>query len=155
MFQDQTSSDLNLLEKENSYKEVDGIGNKKRRRNSTSNVNPTESSFVCKICERTFASKQHFKSHTTQVHATITRPFACTKCDKRYSSKSSLQSHFDFVHIKLAIFTCEICDKSFGYQKDLKSHIDFVHLKFCLLYTSPSPRDGLLSRMPSSAWKKK
>ena len=25
----------------------------------------------------------------------------------------------------------------------------FIH--FCLLYTSPSPRDGLLSRMPSSA----
>ena len=25
------------------------------------------------------------------------------------------------------------------------------HRKFCLLYTSPSPRDGLLSRMPSSA----
>ena len=24
-------------------------------------------------------------------------------------------------------------------------------LAFCLLYTSPSPRDGLLSRMPSSA----
>ena len=24
-------------------------------------------------------------------------------------------------------------------------------LRFCLLYTSPSPRDGLLSRMPSSA----
>ena len=24
-------------------------------------------------------------------------------------------------------------------------------LKLCLLYTSPSPRDGLLSRMPSSA----
>ena len=25
------------------------------------------------------------------------------------------------------------------------------YLKACLLYTSPSPRDGLLSRMPSSA----
>ena len=25
------------------------------------------------------------------------------------------------------------------------------HSKVCLLYTSPSPRDGLLSRMPSSA----
>ena len=24
-------------------------------------------------------------------------------------------------------------------------------ISFCLLYTSPSPRDGLLSRMPSSA----
>ena len=27
----------------------------------------------------------------------------------------------------------------------------FAQLKDCLLYTSPSPRDGLLSRMPSSA----
>ena len=26
-----------------------------------------------------------------------------------------------------------------------------LHACFCLLYTSPSPRDGLLSRMPSSA----
>ena len=28
---------------------------------------------------------------------------------------------------------------------------DAAHYKGCLLYTSPSPRDGLLSRMPSSA----
>ena len=28
---------------------------------------------------------------------------------------------------------------------------DLVHKMSCLLYTSPSPRDGLLSRMPSSA----
>ena len=26
-----------------------------------------------------------------------------------------------------------------------------IHYNSCLLYTSPSPRDGLLSRMPSSA----
>ena len=29
-------------------------------------------------------------------------------------------------------------------------HID-IDNRGCLLYTSPSPRDGLLSRMPSSA----
>ena len=28
---------------------------------------------------------------------------------------------------------------------------DVPDVKGCLLYTSPSPRDGLLSRMPSSA----
>ena len=28
---------------------------------------------------------------------------------------------------------------------------DSIDVKACLLYTSPSPRDGLLSRMPSSA----
>ena len=27
----------------------------------------------------------------------------------------------------------------------------FMHTVFCLLYTSPSPRDATLSRMPSSA----
>ena len=27
----------------------------------------------------------------------------------------------------------------------------YTDIKHCLLYTSPSPRDGLLSRMPSSA----
>ena len=31
-------------------------------------------------------------------------------------------------------------------------NLDYRELAFyCLLYTSPSPRDGLLSRMPSSA----
>ena len=29
--------------------------------------------------------------------------------------------------------------------------VDEIANRFCLLYTSPSPRDGLLSRMPSSA----
>ena len=29
--------------------------------------------------------------------------------------------------------------------------IDYGMTEACLLYTSPSPRDGLLSRMPSSA----
>ena len=39
---------------------------------------------------------------------------------------------------------CVITDKS------IKSEVK-RRTKACLLYTSPSPRDGLLSRMPSSA----
>ena len=34
-------------------------------------------------------------------------------------------------------------------HSDHSGHDD--HAEGCLLYTSPSPRDGLLSRMPSSA----
>ena len=34
---------------------------------------------------------------------------------------------------------------------DLMNLAGFCRNCFCLLYTSPSPRDGLLSRMPSSA----
>ena len=37
-------------------------------------------------------------------------------------------------------------------SNDLKHLIKITgHIKDCLLYTSPSPRDTLLSRMPSSA----
>ena len=34
--------------------------------------------------------------------------------------------------------------------REYQHHDDVRHID-CLLYTSPSPRDGLLSRMPSSA----
>ena len=54
----------------------------------------------------------------------------------------------------------KICDDDplFAADAGIKSAFDNVRLqalttlfKYCLLYTSPSPRDGLLSRMPSSA----
>ena len=37
------------------------------------------------------------------------------------------------------------------YTAKLKTALQMMYLYACLLYTSPSPRDGLLSRMPSSA----
>ena len=36
-------------------------------------------------------------------------------------------------------------------RKKTSMPVIFLTSKDCLLYTSPSPRDGLLSRMPSSA----
>ena len=42
----------------------------------------------------------------------------------------------------------KVTDNVDEFFKNLDVVIEFG---FCLLYTSPSPRDGLLSRMPSSA----
>ena len=36
-------------------------------------------------------------------------------------------------------------------ESDVTIHRMCLQSRDCLLYTSPSPRDGLLSRMPSSA----
>ena len=33
----------------------------------------------------------------------------------------------------------------------IPDEVKYGHTRFCLLYTSPSPRDATLSRMPSSA----
>ena len=46
-------------------------------------------------------------------------------------------------HKVMLDFAVKICNSSYAITND-----DFAT---CLLYTSPSPRDGLLSRMPSSA----
>ena len=40
---------------------------------------------------------------------------------------------------------------AFGTPREAAAGADIVMICVCLLYTSPSPRDGLLSRMPSSA----
>ena len=45
----------------------------------------------------------------------------------------------------------DIWEKSVISTHDFLKEKDRLELKTCLLYTSPSPRDGLLSRMPSSA----
>ena len=42
-------------------------------------------------------------------------------------------------------------DKVYEYHKERFDNMNCFKKYNCLLYTSPSPRDGLLSRMPSSA----
>ena len=47
--------------------------------------------------------------------------------------------------------TRQVCESL--YVQIIKGNVsrDHIHLYACLLYTSPSPRDATLSRMPSSA----
>ena len=63
---------------------------------------------------------------------------------------------FSFSHSrwKLECWRCDkrwIADSNVGDEKPSNWHTWEGHPRPCLLYTSPSPRDGLLSRMPSSA----
>ena len=47
-------------------------------------------------------------------------------------------------------FPKAVTDSTFAFETNSDPG-QFVPVHICLLYTSPSPRDGLLSRMPSSA----
>ena len=53
----------------------------------------------------------------------------------------------------LQLLKCQKCDfQKINHHKQTIVHKpETARLLTCLLYTSPSPRDGLLSRMPSSA----
>ena len=58
------------------------------------------------------------------------------------------------VLIDFGYITQDQLQAALAYQKEhknLRVGQALQELGYCLLYTSPSPRDGLLSRMPSSA----
>ena len=74
---------------------------------------------------------------------------------KAFFAKSSVKARA-VAKAPRAAFKVEAKKKSVGDLKkaDLEGKVVFVRCDLnvpCLLYTSPSPRDGLLSRMPSSA----
>ena len=71
--------------------------------------------------------------------------------DKNWELINSLMLEHKVLFFRNQDITCEEqinLAKKFG---PLEKHVYLKGLKDCLLYTSPSPRDRLLSRMPSSA----
>ena len=70
----------------------------------------------------------------------------------RYSvhCPSAPYENSSFVDIDDAWGLCLDLSEEFGYA-EVRQGEHLLGSYTCLLYTSPSPRDGLLSRMPSSA----
>ena len=74
------------------------------------------------------------------------------------SGKTTLLNHIlkNQVGIKTAVLVNEFGEIGIDNDLIIEGSEDMIELNngcicCCLLYTSPSPRDGLLSRMPSSA----
>ena len=67
----------------------------------------------------------------------------CPSCSKNFNVRD------DQIPDKGRLLQCSNCKHEWFYTKNtipIKENIDG-----CLLYTSPSPRDDVISRMPSSA----
>ena len=88
------------------------------------------------------------------INSKIRATFLCT-----ISIASILIFSQEPIEMKKEIISTENAPKAIGpYSQAVKAG-NFMFIsgqipldpKTCLLYTSPSPRDGLLSRMPSSA----
>ena len=69
------------------------------------------------------------------------------------SAHPSLTSNYSIDEIDKGIagYTDEEKSKEYEFYKEKIDKVLNSYHRNCLLYTSPSPRDGLLSRMPSSA----
>ena len=81
------------------------------------------------------------------------RFFKFRKCERCGSLNPRLQPNSIFCQkltniIRSFITSIIVC---FYIYKTERLKTTAIYIYICLLYTSPSPRDGLLSRMPSSA----
>ena len=85
------------------------------------------------------------RQHDAVTVAAITPPRAESQASADASTLRLFDTIADMGHEQLVV--CH--DKASGYRGIIAIHD--TTLGPCLLYTSPSPRDGLLSRMPSSA----
>ena len=67
----------------------------------------------------------------------------------------SIDDEIELEHLLFFDRECRVCGKVKSLMDDFyltrKNRKTLASSYSCLLYTSPSPRDGLLSRMPSSA----
>ena len=89
-----------------------------------------------------FAIKKHLLNANYEVDS-------LTQTDTDYSEQS-LQNHF--LSLKQGIpFSMIVCCIGTLHNDNLSPEKRLSQLNSCLLYTSPSPRDATLSRMPSSA----
>ena len=69
-------------------------------------------------------------------------------CTTELGALAKMKPEFDKRNVKVMGLSVDPVDDHVKWIDDIT---DVCGMKPCLLYTSPSPRDGLLSRMPSSA----
>ena len=96
------------------------------------------------ICLKNLNIKKNVK-FISQKHSNKIVEIKQKNIGKKYSGDGSITSN---KQIALGVLTADCCP-IFIFDKN-KKYICALH-SGCLLYTSPSPRDRLLSRMPSSA----
>ena len=86
------------------------------------------------------------KEHKRSSNAKIVLSNDVNKFKNMESQISNLEVEWNDINSQFEMVIDKIPDKRL-----FDSVTDFLYSMICLLYTSPSPRDATLSRMPSSA----
>ena len=87
-------------------------------------------------------SKAQYIQRVTNAKLTVS---GTTSLETIYTAPTG--TDFDFAIVE-SILVCDHGNQQTNIDISISTGASTYH---CLLYTSPSPRDGLLSRMPSSA----
>ena len=80
-----------------------------------------ENTFKCKLCDKSYNSKDVLLIHEKNIHVKEGITFPCDKCTKIFANKNSLSKHTKTKHMGRR-FQCNDCDKSFSENSTLAKH---------------------------------
>ncbi|KAG5669052.1 hypothetical protein PVAND_016953 [Polypedilum vanderplanki] len=82
-----------------------------------------EAKYECTKCKQKFKSLGYFKKHECNI---------CKICERSFSSKQQLKVHQRLSHsegLKIALFQCDLCGKEFKYRHGVLYHMQVEHIK--------------------------
>ena len=74
--------------------------------------------YKCDVCEKTYLTATHLKSHKQAVHSE-SKKFVCVICNKRFPYENSLKMHM-MLHTGDRPFLCNQCGRGFVTHSALK-----------------------------------
>ncbi|XP_073842726.1 uncharacterized protein isoform X2 [Musca autumnalis] len=91
-------------------------------------ASPTDSEFICKICNAKCTTQRGLDKHSTVRHPVGSR-YKCEICGGCYKKSASLRSHMRNKHPSSidSEYVCEICNDKFDTQKGLDRHSFTMH----------------------------
>ena len=75
----------------------------------------------CKICEKSFPTELHLKTHKMRSHSD-TR-YTCAICSRTFKHKGSLTLHDASAHKRKFKMICQFCGRGFNIKTEYQSHI--------------------------------
>lgn len=91
---------------------------------TTSLFGPRPNEHKCKVCQKSFVTRQQLKQHIVAAHVTADedKPFECPSCHLSFKRIAHLHRH-QIVHNGARTFKCPKCDKTFARNDHLTAHL--------------------------------
>ena len=89
--------------------------------------NEIKTLFACEKCDEKFSEYRKWCVHQ-RVHIGD-RPFGCKICDKTFRTRQTMKYHVTRVHMREKLYQCLTCKKQFKYMSALTYHIKNLECK--------------------------